>query len=187
MNDTGRPVRPASRRLSVALLVALLAGVGGVGLFASLLAVTSPGNIGSGSTPISASCDNEITVTPGPTAWSDTYGAFMLDEVLLSGVSVACDGSILTLIVGAQWVDPDAGLSGTDVLLIHSLPVAVSGAETQAVPFLADCDLDADDVVDPGCTPGPVPVSVEDFDQVAVLIQDDPATTDDPDLPGDAP
>lgn len=186
MTRTG-PFTARRRRFTIALLASLLAGIAGVGLYASLLSVTAPGNVGAGSTPISASCDDNITVTPGPAEWNSTYNAFVLDELLLSGVSAACDGSVLTLIVGSQWTDPDAGLSGTDVLLIHSLPVAVSGASTQAVPFLADCDLDADEIVDPGCTPGPVFVSVEDFDEVAVLIQDDPATTDDPDLLGDAP
>lgn len=172
------------RRVLALILAALFAGVGGAGLFASTLTVTTGGNSGSGTVPVAASCDAAITVSPGEASWNTELRAFAIDSITLSDMATACDGSLVTVNVLVGWSDPATGESGKDVILTLSETVAVDGAGSMDLPFTQECDNTGDGVIDPGCTE-PFPITVADYQELAILIQDDPDTLDEELLPGD--
>lgn len=96
----------AKKKVLIIGSAAVLA-IGGAGLYAGALGVSSGGQIGAGQATISASCDsNGVTVTPGTSTWNAGLNKFVYSAVTVSGIADTCDGQSMTVLVatagGAQ-------------------------------------------------------------------------------------
>ncbi len=122
------------KRVTLSIAAGLVV-FGGVYAMASSMGVTSTGQVGAGSSSVSA-CDSDGVSTTYTTAWDTTDKRFEISSVTVSGIANTCDtlpiavsltdGSDVQLGSGSDTVPNDAGVTSHTVSLAAPAPATTT-------------------------------------------------------------
>lgn len=75
-----------------------IVALGGAGLYAGSMTVSTTGTLGAGSVAVQASCTSTVNITPGEATWNETALAYTYSSVsvVLAG-DHTCDGLVATV------------------------------------------------------------------------------------------
>lgn len=122
------------KRVTLSIAAGLIV-FGGVFAMASSMSVTSSGQVGAGSSSVSA-CDGDGVSTSYTTAWDTTDKRFEISSVTVTGIANTCDtlpiavsltdSSDVQLGSGSSTVPNDAGATSYTVSLSSAGPAATT-------------------------------------------------------------
>lgn len=129
----------------LALGAAGVVALGGAGLYAGSLSVSSSGSLGAGEASIQASCASAVDVTPGNATWNS--GAYTYSDVTLAiteNGGAACDNKTASVTVyTTQNGYPGVGDVAGDALADGTATISSNG-QSASVSLTPDVDAGLD-------------------------------------------